>query len=141
MFHHCNTKGGGYASHRHSHGAFQGGGHFGGGFRRPKYNVPLNITDTETTYEVAVYATGFAKENITLNVVDDVLYISGSKEITESPNFSRQEFPVKNFERSLLLNGLVEIEGISAKVENGVLHITLPKTKEAQRRTQKIEVQ
>jgi len=113
---------------------------FARGFRRPKYNVPMNVIDLETAYEVHVFAVGFEKEHITLNVVDDVLYISGTKNIEESPNFTSQEFPIKNFERSLDLNGKVDIENISAKSENGVLIITLPKTPEAQKKEYKVEV-
>lgn len=116
---------------------------FGMGLRRPKYNVPLNIIENETNFEAHVYATGFSKENIKVSVVDDLLHISGKREIDESvkPNFSRQEFPIKNFERTLILNGLVEVEAISAKVENGILVVTLPKTAQAQKTEQNVEVQ
>ena len=139
MFHHCNTAGFNPAFRKQFHG--QVPPFMRGGFRRPKYNVPLNITESDTAYQVEVFATGFAKENITINVVDDVLYISGSKEISASPNFTIQEFPVKNFERTLLLNGLVDIEQISAKAENGVLLVTLPKSPAAQKTETKVEVQ
>lgn len=111
-----------------------------GGYRRPKYNVPMNVVESETAYEVHVFAVGFGKEHISLTVVDDVLYISGTKTIETSPNFTRQEFPVKNFERTLNLNGQVDVENISAKSENGVLIVSLPKTKEAQKKEYKVEV-
>lgn len=113
------------------------------GLRRPKYNVPLNITDNETSFEVHVYAVGFAKDNIKLSVTDDVLYISGTRIIAEDdePNFSRQEFPVKSFERVLNLNGQVETENISAKQEDGILIITLPKTADAKKPAQEIKVE
>jgi HSP20 family protein len=118
------------------------GRHMGGGFKRPKYNVPLNIIDNETSFEVHVYAVGFLKENIKLSVTDDVLYISGTRTVSEDeePNFSRQEFPIKSFERMLNLNGQVETADISAKQENGVLIITLPKTVDAQKPSQEIKV-
>src|SRR5687768_11281640 len=74
-----------------------------GWYRRPKYNVPLNVVDNDTNFEVHVYALGFAKENIRISVQDDILYISGTRTIDENnpPNFSLQEYPVKSFERSL----------------------------------------
>jgi HSP20 family protein len=111
--------------------------------RRPKYNVPLNITDSETSFEVHVYAVGFAKENIKLTVTDDILYITGTRTIAEDaePNFSRQEFPVKSFERVLNLNGQVATENISAKQEDGILIITLPKTEDARKPAQEIKVE
>ena len=102
-----------------------------GGFRRPKYNVPLNIIENENEFIIHVFATGFLREDIKITVSDDVLYIIGTKEIDEenAPNFSKQEFPIKNFERTLSLNGSADAENITAVSENGVLIITLPKAK------------
>ncbi len=118
------------------------GHHRGGYFRRPKYNLPINIADNEINFEVYVYALGYAKENIKISVTDDVLYISGTRVVDEDnlPNFSKQEYPVKSFERMLNLNGQVDILAISAKQEDGVLIITLPKTAEAQKPSQEIPV-
>ena len=117
-------------------------GHYGAFYRRPKYNVPLNIIENEADYEVHVYALGFDKENIKITVSDDVLYISGTRTIDENykPNFTRQEFPIKTFERVLNLHGQVDTSAISARQEQGVLKITLPKTPEAQKPEQEIKV-
>jgi len=100
-------------------------------FKRPKYNVPLNIIETEEEFEIHVFATGFSREDIKITVTDDILYIKGKKEIDEenAPNFSRQEFPIKNFERTLSLNGSADAENITASSENGILVIKLPKAK------------
>ena len=112
------------------------------GYRRPKYNVPLNIVETETFYEAHVYASGFSKENIKLSVVEDVLYISGTRTVDENnlPNFISQEFPIRSFERVIRLRGQVDTPHITARQEEGVLKITLPKTAEAQRPAQEIKV-
>ncbi|BAU55332.1 Hsp20/alpha crystallin family protein [Mucilaginibacter gotjawali] len=119
------------------HGRFRGEH-----FRRPKYNLPINIADNETNFEVYVYAPGYAKENIRLSVQDDILYISGTRTVDEEnlPNFSKQEYPIKSFERMLNLNGQVDIAAISAKQEDGVLIITLPKNAGAQKPSQEIPV-
>jgi len=118
-------------------------GHFRGEhFRRPKHNLPINIADNETNFEVYVYALGYAKENIKISVQDDTLYISGTRTVNEEnlPNFSKQEYPIKSFERMLNLNGQVDTSAISAKQEDGVLIITLPKNAEAQKPSQEIPV-
>lgn len=134
---------------RHQHGWSGPGSHraymhaqWRRGWRRPKYNVPMNIDETDTQYEVHLYATGFDKENIKVNVSDDILIVSGTRIIDEGkePNFVVQEFPVKNFERRISLRGQVDSKSISARQENGVLIITLPKTPEAQKSVQEIEV-
>lgn len=118
------------------------GRHMGGQFVRPKYNVPLNIEDTETAFILYVYAVGFSKENIKLSVQDDILFISGTRTVAEGydPDFRRQEFPIKSFERVLNLNGQVDTANISAKQEDGVLIVTLPKNAEATKPAQEIEV-
>lgn len=101
--------------------AFRQMPHFGVGFRRPKYNVPVNISETETAYEVQVFATGFSKEQIKLAVKEDVLIITGEKEIENAPKFTQQEFPVKTFERAVALNRKVDVELITARHEAGML--------------------
>ncbi len=117
-------------------------GHWGGPFRRPKYNVPINIADNETNYEVYVYALGFGKEDINISVTDDLLHITGTRTIDEAtkPNFSRQEYPIKLFERVVGLNGQVDTENISARQEDGVLIVTLPKATDTQKPIQEITI-
>ncbi|MEO5675274.1 MAG: Hsp20/alpha crystallin family protein [Chitinophagales bacterium] len=113
-----------------------------GGYRRPKYNVPVNIAETDNSYEVMVYATGFTKENIKLSIVEDTLYISGTRTLEEKdePDFVKQEFPVKSFERTIELNKQVDRGKIKARQQNEVLIITLPKTQEARQPAQEIRV-
>ncbi len=130
----CNT------GFKHQHAQrFQ---NWGGQFRRPKHNVPVNIEETESSYIVSVYATGFAKEDIKISVTDDLLYISGTRTVAENfkPEFIRQEFPVKSFERILQLNGQIAVGDITAKQIDGILTVTLPKTPEAQVETKEVNV-
>ncbi|MCB0607353.1 MAG: Hsp20/alpha crystallin family protein [Lewinellaceae bacterium] len=138
MFGHCaagRARDYGRAYGRHWHpGKFGNFASFGP--RRPKHNIPVNIEETDTSYEIYLYALGFDKENVTVSVVRDVLYVSGKRTVEEgfNPNFIHQEYPVKAFEKSFVLNDSVDVENISAKQVNGVLIITCPKLPEAQRR-------
>ncbi len=134
----CNT---GYRSgrHHHQHGApFYGKfGRGAGPFRRPKNNVPINIIEQDDAFVVHVYALGFDKENISVSVSNDLLYITGTRTLEEGqePNFVRQEYPIKSFERVVQLNDKVNVEAISARQENGVLIVTLPKKPETPQQT------
>ena len=130
----CNT-----AFKQHYANRFHG---WGASMRRPKHNVPINIEETPTDYIVSIYATGFIKDNIKISVTDDLLYIFGNRTVDETykPEFIRQEFPIKSFERILQLNGQIEINNITAKQINEVLFITLPKTAEAQVETKEVKV-
>ena len=97
-----------------------------------KNNVPVNIIENDNAFAVHVYALGFDKENIRISVSDDLLYITGTRTLEEGqdPNFVRQEYPIKSFERVIQLNEKVNVETISARQENGVLIVTLPKKPE-----------
>lgn len=114
----------------------------GGFWRRPKYNVPLNIAENETGYEIYLYAVGFDKENITITVEDDVLLIRGNRTIDQDnpPKFKRQEYPVKHFERVVSLYGQIDTTQIQAKQEGSILTITLPKLPEAQQAAQNVTI-
>ena len=144
MYQQQNTAGSRPAFQKHGHFAHHrfGRNPWAMNFRRPKYNVPVNIIDNTDNYEVHVYAVSFAKENIKISVADSVLYISGTREVNENnlPNFSLQEYPIKSFERVIGLNEQVDTNNISAKQENGVLIITLPKTPEAQKPAQEVKI-
>jgi len=144
MYSQCNTAGSRPVFQKYGHFAHHGfrRGPWGMGFRRPKYNVPVNIVDNPDNYEVHVYAVSFDKENIKISVAEGVLYISGTRTVDENnlPNFSMQEYPIKSFERVIGLNEQVDTTNISAKQENGVLIITLPKTPEAQKPAQEVKI-
>lgn len=141
MFRNCHA---GYGSAYQHYGApfyekFRRGA---GSFRRPKHNVPVNIIDNGDVFDVHVYALGFDKENITISVSDDLLHINGTRQLEEGqePQFLRQEYPIKSFERIIQLNDRVDVAGISARQENGVLIVTLPKKPEAPKSEQTIEI-
>ena len=112
------------------------------GFRRPKYNIPVNIVENEDEYEVHVHALTYAKDQIKVSVLDDTLYISGRREpADEYPNFLLQEYPIKSFERSFELSDHVDRGNITARYEKGVLIVMVPKLKAASGPEQEIEIE
>lgn len=139
MFGRCHSKSASHGWGR-QYGKYASAGKFG--YRRPKYNVPLNIAQTESGYEVHVYALGFSKENIRISVADEVLYISGTREFDEAsaPDFLFQEYPVRSFERTVYLNEKVDSSQISARHENGILVVTLPRKADAAAQAAEIQI-
>lgn len=112
------------------------------GWRRPKYNVPVNIIDNDTEFIVHVHAVTFPKENIKVTVMDDMLYITGTREPEELyPNFLLHEFPIKSFERSFELSDRVDRKNIQAKYDNGILTVTVGKTHSAQAPEHEVEIE
>jgi HSP20 family protein len=103
------------------------------GFRRPKYNVPVNIREDAHGYTAHVFCVGFPKEGIEVSVIGNTLYITGKRTPADDPDpdFLLQEYPIKSFERSFELSHQVDKQAIRAKLADGVLTITVAKTEAA----------
>jgi HSP20 family protein len=115
---------------------------------RPNATAPaINILESEDGYGVELAAPGMTKEDFSVHIDDDnnlvVTMEKQEKGNSEARRYLRREFSYTKFEQRMLLPQDVDREGISAKIEHGVLNISIPKLKEeeikkAQRR---IEVQ
>ena len=93
--------------------------------------VPVNIRESETDFELSLYAPGLLKEFIKVSVKDDVLTVSYTPaEEKEPANFTRREYRNEYFERSFVLNGKVQVENIRAGYAEGILKIVLAKDPE-----------
>lgn len=80
------------------------------------------ISENNENYTITMAVPGLTKENITIDVEDKILDISYSNEKSENV-FSF----VDSFKKRYNLPDDASIEKINAKVENGVLKITIPK--------------
>lgn len=107
--------------------------------------VPVNLKETDTTYEMHLVAPGLKKEDFKLNVTNDLLTVSfeqneeqqqGGKE----DGWLRSEYRMQSFSRSFNLDDSVDINKITAAYKDGILQLTLPKKENAQRITKAIEV-
>lgn len=106
--------------------------------------VPVNIRENETGYEMQVVAPGWKKEDFKLNVNGDLLTVSCERKQQQEENshkWVRSEFRLQSFTRSFSLEEGVEAENITARYEDGVLYITLPKKAEAQQPSKNIQIQ
>lgn len=120
----------------------------------------MNILESEDEYIVEIAALGLTKSDFTIQVNEDnILTVSmektqeksSKKEPEEgvavpqpkSVRYLRREFSTQSFEQKLVLPEDVLVEEISAKMENGVLSINVPKRKPEQKVTKhhRIEVQ
>lgn len=100
-----------------------------GAWRRPKYNIPVNIIEHADAFEVHVHALTFPKDTLKVSVVEDTLYITGTRTPEDdSPNFLLQEYPIKSFERSFELSHRVDKSKVTARYDHGVLIVTVAKT-------------
>ena len=91
-----------------------------------------NIVENESHFELTLAVPGFEKNDIKINLEENVLTVSSEKEVeNKDVNFSRKEFAYNAFSRSFKLPKTVEFEKIKADHKNGVLRIEIPKIEEA----------
>lgn len=106
-------------------------------------SAAINIKEDDNSYRLEVAAPGVNKNDFKLNVEDNVLHISASKqkeETKENERYTRREFSCSSFSRSFTLPDTVDVDGITANYENGIMHVTLPKREEAKPRTREISI-
>jgi HSP20 family protein len=108
-------------------------------------SVPVNVRETEQQYEVDVIAPGCRKEDFRLQVQANELSISFShnenkKEENEKAGWVRNEYVQRSFSRSFTLDETVNTEKITARYEDGILKVILPKSEKAKPRLLSIDV-
>ena len=93
----------------------------------------LNVIENEKDYELEFAVPGLKKEELNLQVdADGVMSISMVRNHEENKddkkrNYIRREFSYQEFNQSYILPEDADRDNISAKVENGVLTINVPK--------------
>ena len=108
-------------------GAHHGGRHSQHLRNRSIQRAAVNIHKTDTSYEMLVFAPGRIKEHFHLDVKGNELTVSYSPpEGFPRPDWVRREYSRGGFERSFGLDPSIDMQNISAKYEDGVLHISLP---------------
>lgn len=102
-----------------------------------------NVKENENNFEIELAAPGFKKEEITAEVVDCVLTVSGeskSEEETTEENYTRKEFQHKSFSRSFSLPDNANPDAVTAKYENGLLKLQIAKIHTEELTRNKVEV-
>ena len=119
---------------------------WGAGVNRDSNKVPVNLRETDTTYEMELVAPGLRKEDFQLNVTRDTLTVSfeeknENKQSNTQEGWVRQEYRKRSFSRSFNLNDAVDINGVTARYENGILYLTLPKNEKLKQTSKSIKVE
>ena len=112
------------------------------------YSTPrMNIMETKDNYKLELCIPGLTKEDVKLsidaegNLVVEMVKET-KKENKEEMRYLRHEFSVEHFRQTVMLPDDIHKEQISAKVENGILDIVIPKVtvEEKKQAMQTIEV-
>jgi HSP20 family protein len=94
----------------------------------------VNISEHKDSLEFQLAVPGFLREEISLAFDSKRnLRIEGKKEVTSSDtnvHERRRDFSVLNFTKSFRLGNGLHADGIQARLENGILFVSIPKAPE-----------
>ena len=93
---------------------------------RRQWVPPINLWTQNQTVHLQLLVPGYHKENIDVQVEEDVLTVSGT-EVTpaEGTRFLKREIETIGFERKIKLPFRVDVSQTKAHLENGVLDLVL----------------
>ena len=101
-----------------------------------------NVVKTDTGYGIELAAPGFSRDEFELNVDDGRLTVAISTEDSKDyeDKIQHREYRFTSFKRSFSLPDGVNVDGINARYEAGILYINVPvEDKNVQRRVIAVE--
>ena len=117
-------------------------------YEEQKAMPKMNVSETDTNYELELSVPGLSKEDLSLsvdsdnNLVIEMVQHEEKKEEKKERHYLRHEFSTMQFKQLFSLPENVKKEAISAKVEHGILYVTLPKVTDEEKKalSQKITI-
>lgn len=98
------------------------------------WHPAVDIRETNDAFEVTAELPGMTKKDVEVTVENNVLTIQGERRFDETVNrndFRRVERAYGSFLRSFTLPRGVDADHVNANFNNGLLHITVPKTEQS----------
>ncbi len=101
----------------------------------------VDISETEKDIKVRAEVPGIDPDDVSIEVTEDMLSISGTTEKTneeKDENYYRMERSQGHFSREFILPSKIDADSVNAEAKNGVIAITLTKLPSEQKR--KVEI-
>ena len=110
-------------------------------YRNDSFMPSVDISETEDDFEFSVALPGLNKEDITVDIENGRLSISGERKFENEENeknYHRLETGYGSFSRSFHLPDTVDENSIEAAYKDGILHITIAKNEQKVKKQIKI---
>lgn len=107
------------------------------------FSPSVNSREDKDAYFVEIDLPGITKDEISIDVKDNVLSISGERKVkneTKEESYYKIESTYGKFMRSFTLPKNVDTEGIEASSNEGVLEVKIPKQDVITNQSKKIEI-
>eukprot|EP01102_Stenamoeba_stenopodia_P007003 TRINITY_DN1955_c0_g1_i1.p1 TRINITY_DN1955_c0_g1~~TRINITY_DN1955_c0_g1_i1.p1 ORF type:complete len:218 (+),score=59.04 TRINITY_DN1955_c0_g1_i1:217-870(+) len=104
----------------------------------------VDISETEKEFTIHAELPGVKKEDLKLQIDDDVLTVQGERKfekVEEGREFRKRERSYGSFARTFQLPEGVDQESIKASFKDGVLEVSIPKAQEQKPKGRTIEVE
>jgi len=101
--------------------------------RNNGFTPSIDVSESDDSYEVQVQLPGMNKEDITVNLEDRVLSISGERKFKDEQKekrYHKVETRYGSFRRSFQLPENIDSDSVKASYQDGVLTITIDKSSE-----------
>ncbi len=102
-----------------------------------------DVVETDSSIEVTIELPGLDEKDLDVSIAQDALTVRGEKKVErkeEKKGFYLSERSYGSVFRSVPLPAGVDVDKAEARFKNGVLTVTLPKSKDAASNARKIEI-
>jgi HSP20 family protein len=106
--------------------------------------LKVNIVEDDDKFILTAVVPGWSEKDIEVDVKNDQLILKGHAEEEkkhEDKNYRSREYIKTSFERTFRMGSHVDENNIKAKLESGILKVTMPKIKKAEPKTSKIKIE
>lgn len=126
-------------------GRFFDDGFWGFNGLNQKVTVPVNLRETEKSYELDLVAPGLKKEDFKVHLNGHTLTVlfeqqAQQTEENKGQGWLRNEYTLGSFSRSFQLDDSIDTSKITAEYRDGILHLQLMKKEEARSISRNIEI-
>ena len=104
----------------------------------------VNVADTKNDVRIEAEIAGLSRDDVSVEYEDGLLIISGEKKTEiEDPDvkYVYKELKRSSFKRSFKVDdATLEVDKISAKFDNGILNVTIPKKEVIETKAKKVKI-
>ncbi|MFM0012107.1 Hsp20/alpha crystallin family protein [Paraburkholderia sediminicola] len=114
-----------------------------GDFSASEFQPRIDVTDEGDALRIVVELPGMTRDDVELEVIEDMLIISGDKRFestSEEQGCYRVERSFGHFQRAVPLPAGIDLDRAEARFENGVLTLRVPKAAEEPAAKRRIEI-